>query len=67
MSPVNKRYSLRILFVAPFLLGGLLLTSGCERGPAERAGAKIDNAASALNPKGPGEKLGERVDKATGR
>jgi hypothetical protein len=41
-----------------------------EKGPAEKAGESIDNAAEnvkdAVNPKGPGEKAGEKIDEATG-
>lgn len=51
------------------LMAGLMFVVGCqEKGPAEKAGEKIDNAANrasdALNPKGPVEKLGEKVDNA---
>ena len=47
-------------------------TAGCERkGPAERAGEKIDNVADkiddAVDPKGPVEKLGRKVDRAVDR
>jgi hypothetical protein len=37
---------------------------GCEPGPAERAGEKIDRALDRLSGKGPAEKAGERIDKA---
>jgi hypothetical protein len=41
-----------------------------EKGPAEKTGEKIDEAADkiedAVNPKGPVEKAGEKVDKALG-
>jgi hypothetical protein len=37
---------------------------GCEPGPAERAGEKIDRAFDRLSGKGPAEKAGERIDKA---
>lgn len=45
--------------------------AGCrEKGPAEKAGEKVDEAAEklkdAVDPKGPAEKLGEKVDEATG-
>ena len=47
-------------------------TAGCEKkGPAERAGEKIDNVADkiddAVDPKGPVEKLGRKVDRAVDR
>ena len=65
--PTVMRPILRLMTATPVLVAGLLVTSGCEKGPAEKAGAKIDNAADALNPKGPGEKLGQKVDNATGK
>lgn len=37
---------------------------GCEDGPAERAGEKIDKAVDTLSGKGPAEKVGERIDQA---
>ena len=42
---------------------------GCkEKGPAEKAGEKLDEAADkigdAINPKGPAEKVGEKIDDA---
>jgi hypothetical protein len=53
------------------LAGAFVLGAGCEseKGPAEKAGAKIDNAAKdakdALSPPaGPAEKVGEKIDKA---
>jgi hypothetical protein len=45
-------------FVAGSLLGG------CDQGPAQKAGAKIDRALDRLSGKGPVEKTGERIDKA---
>lgn len=46
------------------------LVSCKEKGPAERAGEKLDKAGEnikdAVNPKGPVEKAGEKVDKALG-
>ena len=45
------------------LLGsGVLL--GCEKGPAEKVGEKVDKALDKLSGKGPIEKAGERIDKA---
>jgi hypothetical protein len=42
-----------------------------EKGPAEKAGEKIDSAADkikdAVDPKGPGEKVGEKIDDALNR
>ncbi|WP_406696520.1 hypothetical protein V5E97_36595 [Singulisphaera sp. Ch08] len=51
------------------LLGAVLLLAGCEsKGPAEKAGERIDNsvqdAKDAINPPGPVEEAGRAVDKA---
>jgi hypothetical protein len=45
------------------LLAGTVL-AGCDQGPAQKAGSKIDRALDRLSGKGPLEKAGERVDKA---
>lgn len=50
------------------LMGAL---AACDdKGPAEKAGEKVDNAVEnmkdAVNPKGPAEKAGEKIDDATG-
>ncbi|MCE9649667.1 MAG: hypothetical protein K8R18_08605 [Parvibaculum sp.] len=50
------------------LMGAL---AACDdKGPAEKAGEKLDNAADemkdAVNPQGPAEKTGEKIDNATG-
>lgn len=52
-------------------LTALLLAgaTGCrEKGPAEKAGEKIDEAGEklrdALDPRGPAEKAGEKIDEA---
>ncbi len=54
------------LCIAPFLAS----VSCREKGPAEKAGEKLDNAAEkvkdAVDPAGPVEKAGEKVDKALG-
>lgn len=42
----------------------LALLTGCEDGPAERAGKKLDHAWDKLTGKGPAEKAGERIDEA---
>lgn len=64
----------RSTFGAVALAGmlGLVTVTGltaCERkGPAERAGEKVDNAIDKvkdkLDPKGPAEKAGRKIDKA---
>jgi hypothetical protein len=45
------------------LLGSGVLV-GCEQGPAEKVGEKLDGALDKLSGKGPIEKAGERIDKA---
>jgi hypothetical protein len=45
-----------------FLASGVLV--GCEKGPAQKAGEKLDNALDSLTGKGPVEKAGKRIDKA---
>jgi hypothetical protein len=45
------------------LLMSALLT-GCEEGPAEKVGERIDRALDRLSGRGPVEKAGERIDKA---
>jgi predicted small secreted protein len=49
--------------LAPMLLAATLL-AGCDDGPAERAGERIDKAVDKLSGKGPAEKAGERIDEA---
>ena len=41
------------------------LLAACEKGPAQRAGEKVDDAVDSLTGKGQGEKVGERIDDAT--
>src|SRR5262245_25106928 len=58
--------------VFPLVLGGLLPLVGCEKGPAERAGERVDNAARAVRdtvnpPSGPLEAAGRKIDDATRR
>jgi hypothetical protein len=58
-------------FLTLALLGAIPLVGCEEKGPAEKAGAKVDQAGKdlgdAINPKGPGEKAGEKLDKALGK
>ena len=49
--------------VALGLLGSGVLV-GCEKGPAEKVGEKLDKALDKLSGKGPLEQAGERIDKA---
>jgi len=58
--------------ILPIALTALTLSAltGCEQGPAEKAGSKIDkgieNVQDAVNPpSGPGEKAGRAIDRAT--
>ena len=49
--------------------GGAVLTSGCrEKGPAERAGEKLDQTKDKVedtfDPKGPAQKAGRKIDRA---
>ena len=50
------------------LLFAAFSLTGCEKGPAEKAGESIDQAADkvkdAMTPDGPMEKAGEKVDHA---
>jgi hypothetical protein len=50
------------LAVLALLGSGVLI--GCEKGPAEKVGEKLDKALDKLSGKGPLEKAGERVDQA---
>ncbi len=64
--------TLRILAGLAMLLPTLMLATGCphHKGPAERAGQKVDRAKEkvedTVDPKGPAEKAGRKVDKAVG-
>jgi len=58
--------------VFPLVLGGLLPMVGCQKGPAEQAGERVDNAAREVRdtvnpPSGPAEAAGRKIDDATGR
>jgi len=54
----------RAILAAAFLLP-LSIVIGCEnKGPMERAGERVDNAAKSLDPRGPMEKAGAKVDNA---
>jgi hypothetical protein len=37
---------------------------GCEKGPMEKAGQKIDSAVDKITGTGPAEKAGEKIDEA---
>jgi ABC-type Fe2+-enterobactin transport system substrate-binding protein len=56
----------------PVVLGGLLplVGAGCQEGPAEQAGEKVDQAAREVRdtvdpPSGPAEAVGRKLDDAT--
>ncbi len=54
--------------ISAAVLGGVVMLVGCEpKGPAEKAGERIDNAArdtkNTLDPRGPAEKAGDKIDK----
>lgn len=58
----------------PLLLSGLLplVGVGCNEGPAEQAGERVDQAARDVRdtvnpPSGPVEAAGRKIDDATGR
>jgi hypothetical protein len=60
--------SARIAGLACVVVGAIALAAGCEQGPAEKAGAKVDQAVrdakDTLSPPGAGEKAGRAVDDA---
>jgi hypothetical protein len=65
----NGAYRLQVF---PLVLGGLLPLIGCQEGPAERAGERIDNAVREVRdtvnpPRGPLEAAGRKIDDATRR
>lgn len=57
-------------WIAAFLFAAIIpmAMTGCQEGPAENAGEKIDQAGrdlkDAVDPPGPGEKAGRAVDDA---
>jgi len=55
---------LRIHLGTAMALLALGLAVGCDKGPAQKAGEKIDKAVDELTGKGPMEKAGERIDRA---
>lgn len=59
----------RTLFAAAAVMASL---AACSEGPAERTGAKLDNAGRSLNdavnpPKGPAQSLGRSIDRTVGQ
>ncbi len=61
----NKMKSLKNILVIAALLGGLTVLVGCKKGPMEKAGEKIDNAAEKTGDalKDAGEKTKDAVTK----
>jgi hypothetical protein len=57
---------LRGMVVAVSLAAGLALVAGCEKGPVQKAGERVDRALDQdkLIGKGPAEKAGKKVDNA---
>ena len=58
-----------IVLGTTFIVGGMFLSTGCERqGPAERAGKEVDQAVEktkdVVSPPGPAEKAGKELDRA---
>jgi hypothetical protein len=52
----------RVAIGLALLLG--VVHAGCDQGPAQKAGQKIDRALDRLSGKGPVERAGQRIDKA---
>jgi hypothetical protein len=66
------KFRTNILRILPLVVVGLLPLAGCQEGPAERTGEKIDNAAREVRdtvnpPSGPAEAAGRKIDDATHR
>ncbi|MDE1174700.1 MAG: hypothetical protein PW790_13685 [Parvibaculaceae bacterium] len=62
---------MRKLLIAAMAVAPLLFVAACDdKGPAEKTGEKIDNAAQsvkdAIDPPGPAEKAGRAVDDTLG-
>ena len=59
-----------LVLAAALMLGSVGFGTACNKGPAENAGEKLDDAAQKLkdkvDPPGPGEKAGRKLDKALG-
>jgi hypothetical protein len=65
---MTTRLTTRIAGLACVLGGAIALGTGCEKGPAEKAGAKVDqgiqDVKDTISPPGPAAKAGRAVDKA---
>ena len=68
---MKMRRSMSMLVMVGILGSASTLMIACDKpkGPAEKAGEKIDNAidnvSDAIDPKGPMEKAGRAIDRAT--
>lgn len=67
---MKKTWIARFLTIAPLALGMVVGTAGCQEGPAEDAGERIDKAArdarDTINPPdNPIEATGRAIDDAT--
>jgi len=66
-----KTTKVAVMLAAALTMASVGLASGCRRkGPAETAGAKVDEAVQKakdkIDPPGPAEKAGRKVDEALG-
>ncbi len=60
---------LRVAPIAAVLFASIIPLTGCEQGPAEKAGASIDKGAQNVRdtidpPTGPADKAGRAIDRA---
>jgi hypothetical protein len=62
----DRRDVMNQFVVAVFPLGvlGSVVLAGCEKGPSQKVGEKLDKTLDKLSGKGPLEKAGEHLDKA---
>ncbi|MES2982133.1 MAG: hypothetical protein V4727_07455 [Verrucomicrobiota bacterium] len=61
----------KLLFLSLCAISIMAISTSCKKkGPAEKAGEKMDEAIEdvqdSVNPKGPVEKVGEKIDDAVG-
>ena len=71
MSPMKNLSFRKFALAAGALLVSVALVGCEEKGPVEKAGAGIDNAAkdvkNGLDQRGPAQKAGDKVDNALGK
>jgi len=68
---MNRRIK-HLALASAFAVMGAGSFAGCEeKGPAQKAGEGVDNAAkdlkNSVDPRGPAEKIGDKIDNATGK